>query len=89
MAGFSVAHAKDEDVAEAVFGVLEVIDGSGHPKFIAEGNPESEDLVLGGTSFRARSGGGNVERRPKRSSEARSGGRRSRVQGCDCGYTCS
>ena len=74
LAGFSVSHAEDEEVAEAVFGILDVIDGRGDPKFIAEGNPESEDLVFGGTSFRTRGGDGNFERRAESSSEARSGG---------------
>ena len=75
MSGFTVSHPEDEEVAETVFGILDVIDGSGHPESIAEVNPESEDLVLGGTSFRTRCGGGNLERRAERSSEARSGGR--------------
>ena len=74
LAGLSVAHAEDKEVAEAVFGVLDVIDGRGHPKFIAEGNPESEDLVFAGTSLRTRCGDGNLERRAESSSEARSGG---------------
>ena len=54
---------------------MDVIDGSGDPKVVAEGDPEGKDLVLGGTSFRTRCGGGNLERRAERSSEARLGGR--------------
>ena len=75
MAGLAEPHSEDKEVAEAVFGVLDVIDGSGDPKFIAEGDPEGKDLVLGGTSFRTSCGGGNFERRAERSSEARLGGR--------------
>ena len=51
MAGLSVAEAEDKEIAEAVFTVPDVIDGRGDPKFIAVGNPESEDPVFGGTSF--------------------------------------
>ena len=75
MAGFSVAHAEDEEVSQSVFSVLDVIDGSGDMEFFTEGDPKCKDLVLGGTSFRKRGGGGNLERRAERSSEARSGGR--------------
>ena len=89
MAGLPEAVTEDEKVTEPVFTVGDVTEGRGGAKLITEGNPESEDLVFGGTSFDTCAGGGNLQRRAEISKELSFGGSWSMRQGFGCGYTCS
>ena len=81
LAGLSVAETEDEEVTEALVGVVDVMEGTGDPKFSAEGQPLSKDLVVGGTSLCTSAGLGNSQRRAEISSECRVGSRCRRVQG--------